>query len=89
VTCIAHIEGVRIGLGNQHPHRNMDDPAVQRARRRGERITRRVLGALARVCDLVIDGGDFNDILYPFSHPKQKIAHKRGLDYIRYIVSGN
>lgn len=87
VTCIIEIMGVRIGLGNQHPHRySLRGRAVAAARKRGERITRRVLGALARVCDVVIDGGDFNTPRYPRSHPRQRTAYKRGLDYIRYIV---
>lgn len=87
VYCIATIEGVRIGLANQHPHRySLHGKAVAKARKRGERITRIVLGALARVCDLVIDGGDLNTAHYPKSHPRQRIAFQRGLDWVRYIM---
>lgn len=86
--CILHIEGVRIGVANQHPHRySLNGKAVAKARKRGEWITRIVIRALARVCDLVIDGGDLNTANYPLSHPKQRIAYKRVLDYIRYVIA--
>lgn len=89
VTCIATIEGVKIGLGNQHPHRDLPNAKVQRARRRGERVTSRVLAELAEVCDLVVDGGDFNDHHPPKAHPRQRTIHSRGLDHIRLIRSAS
>lgn len=83
------IEGVRIGIANQHPHRYS-----QRFRKgvadlldRGERVTRRVVGMLVRTCDMEIDGGDLNTYKYPKSHLKQKTAYQHGLDYIRYTVA--
>ena len=86
VSCIATIEGVRIGLGNQHPHRDLPNAKVQHARSRGERVTREVVAELFDLCDLVIDGGDFNSDDYPPSHPRQKVLHRRGYDYIRLVA---
>jgi hypothetical protein len=85
VSCVAVIEGVKIGFGNQHPHRNLPSFAVQRARGRGEVVTRQEVRELTEICDLVIHGGDMNDRDYPKSHPKEKVAIERGLDMIRYI----
>jgi hypothetical protein len=87
VSCIATIEGVRIGFGNQHPHRNLTHAKVQKARRRGERVTREVIGELAELCDLVIHGGDMNDRAYPKAHPRERIVHTRDLDTIRLVAS--
>lgn len=87
VSCIATIEGVRIGLGNQHPHRNLPNAKVQTARRRGEAVTRREIRGLVTLCALVVHGGDMNDTDYPKSHPREKTANERGLDTIRYIVA--
>lgn len=53
VSCVAIIEGIRVGCGCQHPHRNLGHPKVQSARREGEQITAEVVGELAEVCDLV------------------------------------
>lgn len=86
VSCIATIEGVRIGLANQHPHRDLPNAKVQAARRRGERVTREVVAELADLCDLVIDGGDFNDTKPPRAHPRQRVLHKRGYDRIRLVT---
>lgn len=91
-SCIAVIHGVRIGLGCQHPHRvdrdwsRKDQDVVEAARKRGQRVTEREIGQLVALTDVTIDGGDFNDPRYPLSHPRQKIANKRGLDYLRYVV---
>jgi hypothetical protein len=85
VSCVAVIEGVKIGFGNQHPHRNLPSFAVQRARGRGEVVTRQEVRELTEICDLVVHGGDMNDRDYPKSHPKEKVAIERGLDMIRYI----
>lgn len=90
-SCIAIIEGVRIGFGNQHPHRvdrhwsKADQRVVSRARKRGERITKEAVRDLVLLCDLVIHGGDMNDLNYPKSHPKEQVANERGLDTIRWI----
>lgn len=86
VSCIATIEGVRIGLANQHPHRDLPNVRVQAARRRGERVTREVVGELVDLCDLVIDGGDFNDASPPKAHPRQRVLTSRGPDAIRLVA---
>ncbi|MCF6376888.1 hypothetical protein L2K70_04670 [Nocardioides KLBMP 9356] len=86
VSCVATIEGVRIGLGNQHPHRDLPNAKVQHARRRGERVTSRALADLAEVCDLVVDGGDFNDPHPPKAVPQQRTLHSRGPDHLRLIT---
>lgn len=86
VSCIATIEGVRIGLANQHPHRDLANVKVQAARRRGERVTREVVGELVDLCDLVIDGGDFNDRRPPKAHPRQRTIQSCGLDHIRLVA---
>lgn len=88
VSCIATIEGVRIGLGNQHPHRDLPNAKVQHARRRGERVTREVVAELVDLCDLVVDGGDFNDEHPPKAHPRQRTLHSRGPDAIRLVTKG-
>lgn len=94
VYCIIEIEGVRIGVANQHPHRytlRYNSGRVARALRRGERVTAFVIGALARVTDMVIDSADFNCLSYPmyrpYTHPKQRVAFQRGLDYLRYLIA--
>lgn len=86
-SCVIIIEGVRIGIGDQHPHRNMDDPAVQKARHQGENITKDEVHELVRICELAIYGGDMNDRNYPKAHPKERTAMERGLDTIRYVVA--
>lgn len=88
VSCIATIEGVRIGFGNQHPHRNLTNARVQKARRRGERVTREVVADLLEHADLVIHGGDMNDRAYPKAHPAEQIVHARDLDTIRLVAAG-
>lgn len=87
VSCVAHIHGVSIGLGNQHPHRNLPNGKVQAARRRGQSVTEEVIGELADSCDLVIHGGDFNDANYPKSHPREKTANEEGYDSVRYVIA--
>lgn len=87
VSCIATIEGVRIGLANQHPHRNLPHARVQAARRRGERVTSEEIGELVQLCDLVVDAGDFNDTDPPKAHPRQRVLHKHGLDQIRLVAA--
>lgn len=86
VSCISTIEGVRIGLGNQHPLRNLPNPKVQAARRRGERVTSEVIAELVDLCDLVIDGGDFNDASPPKAHPRQRTLHQQSLCSIRLVA---
>lgn len=87
VSCTTKIHGVKFGFGNQHPHRNMDNPKVQWARTRGEKITKVEVHELVKRCDVVIHGGDMNDLNYPKSHPEEKVAIEVGLDTIRYIVA--
>jgi hypothetical protein len=86
VSCVATIEGVRIGFGNQHPHRNLVNARVQAARRRGERVTRKEVADLFDVCDLVIHGGDMNAMNYPRSHLRERTLLTRGLDTIRLVA---
>jgi endonuclease/exonuclease/phosphatase family metal-dependent hydrolase len=86
VSCVAVIEGVRIGVFNQHPHRDLPDAKVQRARRRGERVAARVLAELTQVCDLVVWGGDVNDRSYPKLHARERNLHTKGNDTIRLVV---
>jgi len=87
VSCVAFIEGVKVGLGNQHPHRSLSDPKVKAARTRGETVTRREVRALVALCDVVVHGGDMNDTNYPKSAPNERVANERGLDTIRLIVA--
>jgi hypothetical protein len=93
VSCMFVIHGVRIGVGDQHPHRVDPDWSkenkriVENARERGEHITEVEVRMLVELCDLTVHGGDMNDKSYPKSHPKEKVAHERGLDTIRYIVA--
>jgi hypothetical protein len=92
-SCITSIQGIKIGFGNQHPHRvdpdwsRRDQRIVDRARKQGQIITRQEVGLLVQLCNITIHGGDMNDPNYPKSHPKEKVANKRGLDTIRYIVA--
>lgn len=92
-SCVTEIEGVTIGHGDQHPHRvsplwsKKAQLIVERARKRGEAVTHAEVARLVRICDLVIHGGDMNDLNYPKSHPREKVAMERGLDTIRYIVA--
>lgn len=91
VSCVATIEGVRIGLENQHPHRVDADwsaeakSVVNKARRRGERVTREETAELVDLCDLVVLAGDMNDAHYPKSHPRERLLHQRGPDTIRLV----
>jgi hypothetical protein len=85
VSCIVEIHGVKIGVGDQHPHRDLDNFKVQKARRRGERVTREVVGELVPLCDFVVHGGDMNDADYPKSHPRERVLNERGYDTLRMI----
>lgn len=87
VECCVVIEGVHVGCGNQHPHRDLNNPKVQEARRGGKAVTRERVHGLVRHCDIVVHGGDMNDANYPRSHPQEKVANERGLDTIRVIVA--
>lgn len=86
VSCVVVIEGVKIGAANQHPHRDLDHPKVQHARRRGERVMGRIVGDLAAICDVVVHGGDVNDEKYPKLHPRERNVHTRRNDTLRLIV---
>lgn len=85
VSCRATIEGVRIGFGCQHPHRNLPDERVQAARRRGRRVTRDVVSDLVDCCDLVVHGGDLNAKRYPSSHPHERVIHHHENDWLFLI----
>lgn len=86
VSCLIEIHGVVIGVGNQHPHRNLDNAKVQKARRRGEGVTREVIGELVPLADFTVHGGDMNDDDYPKSHPRERVANERGYDTLRLIA---
>ena len=87
VSCIATIEGVKIGAMNRHPHRDLRNDKVQHARRRGERVAKRVASELVELCDLVVDAGDYNDENPPKDHPEQRTLIQRGPDAIRLTVA--
>jgi hypothetical protein len=87
VTCIAELGlGIEVGLGNTHPHRNMQHPKVQTARRQGEKIFRDQLQGLyeAQGGTSVVWGADTNDLSFPQMLSGERTAIKRGLDVIRY-----
>lgn len=85
VSCVVTIQGVKIGVGNQHPHRNLAHPKVQKARAEGRAIVRAEIRDLVEICDLVIHGGDVNGLNYPKSHPREKVGNEKRYDIIRYI----
>lgn len=85
VSCVVHIHGVRIGAANQHPHRNLPHPAVQKARINGERITRMKINELNRHSDFVVYGGDMNDHNYPKINPNERELITRGPDTLRLV----
>lgn len=88
VSCVLVIEGVHIGVGDQHPHRNMPgESKVVKARQRGEQVTEEQVAILVHICDLVVHGGDMNDLNYPKSHPKERVGIEHGLDTIRWILA--
>lgn len=93
VSCVSTIEGVKIGAVNQHPHRDLDNAKVQHARRRGERVMKRVVHELVDgrepygPCDVVVWGGDVNDHNYRKLHEREQNVHTHGNDTLRLIVS--
>lgn len=48
VSCIGGIAGLDVGFGNTHPHRNLPNSAVQKARADGRRIFKREMTDLYR-----------------------------------------
>lgn len=86
-SCIIAIDGIRIGVGNQHPHRKMPNAKVVAARRRGIKVTRSEVRKLLRRADMAVYGGDMNDLNYPKAHPRERVGVERGLDTIRYTVA--
>lgn len=93
VSCYITVEGVKIFVGNQHPHRI--DPnssahnkfVVKQARNRGERITSREVHRGLKIADMAVYGGDMNDPDYPKAHPDEKTAYEVGLDTIRWVLA--
>lgn len=91
-SCIIVIEGLRIGIGNQHPHKldrkssKANQKIVKKARAEGVRVTREEVHALVALSQMCVYGGDMNDPDYPRVHPKEQVAMERGLDTIRYVV---
>lgn len=89
VTCVVELEGIRLGFGNTHPHRNMPtSPRVQAAREKGQGI---FADALLDVYDFdggtsTIWGADLNDLHVPKLLPREKVAHHQGVDHLRYAV---
>lgn len=94
VSCVITINGVKIGLGDQHPHRvdpDWDEHArnvVEQARRRGVSVSSHEVHLLMLESDVSIYGGDMNDTTYPHLVAGEKVAAQRGLDTVRYVVSG-
>lgn len=86
VTCMAVEQQTkfRIGFGNTHPHRRMDNPVVEQARKEGENIFRSELVSLYLLGVPVIWGADANDPNFPEMIKGEKTAIHKGLDYIRF-----
>jgi hypothetical protein len=88
VTCIGSDEGLDVGFGNTHSHRNDANRAVQKARREGARIFKTQLNSLyeARGGTSVVYGADPNDRHFPEMIDGERTAIKRGGagDFIRY-----
>lgn len=86
VSCIIVIQGVIIGVGNQHPHRySIKHQKVAEARNQGEEVTRKELKLLAGLCDFVVWGGDVNTRTYPKMHPNERTLVQKNYDIIRLI----
>lgn len=86
VSCVGVFEGVRVGAGNTHPHRNLPHPKVRRARSQGlEVFSDEMRGVRASGGGTSgVWGGDMNDRNVPKLVPGEKVAISRGLDHIRY-----
>lgn len=88
VTCATWDEGLRLGFGNTHPHRNLPNHAVQVALRKGERVFSKELTGLyaSHGGTSVIWGADPNNRNFPEMIPGEKTAIEHGNtgDTIRY-----
>jgi hypothetical protein len=86
VTCVAEFEGIQIGLGNTHPHRNLPIQTVRKARQHGETVFRDELQSVSNYDGgtSLIYGTDANDAHFPPMLPAERSAVHRGLDYIRF-----
>lgn len=93
VSCYITVEGVRIFVGDQHPHRV--DPnssasnklAVQKARRGGVAVTRQEVKRGMKTADMAVYGGDMNDPDYPAVHPDERTAYEVNLDTLRWVLA--
>jgi len=93
VSCYITVEGVRIFVGDQHPHHvdpnSSDDNkfVVEQARRRGVAITRVEVNRGIKSAEMGVYGGDMNDADYPQVHKNEQVAMERGLDTIRWVLA--
>jgi hypothetical protein len=93
VSCYITVEGIRIFVGNQHPHRV--DPhssahnkqIVNNARREGEIITSKEVHRGIKNADMAVYGGDMNDDSYPKVHHDEEVAYEVGLDTLRWVLA--
>lgn len=86
VTCIGRDEatGIELGFGNTHPHRNLPNRVVQKAREEGEEIFSEELTDLYKTNTSTIWGADANDRDFPMMITGEKTAIYRGFDLIRF-----
>lgn len=91
-SCVVTINGVKIWVGNQHPHRVpkqapiAGQKVVVAARVHGQNVTRDEVRRGLRLADLAVYGGDMNDPHYPPAHKGERVANSRELDTIRYVT---
>lgn len=84
--CVAEFEGVELGFGNWHPHRQRLDPKVDEARAEGAQIASDELTDLRNMRGGIsgVYGTDYNSRLMPRMVPGERVAHHKGLDHLRY-----
>lgn len=89
VSCVNHILGVKIGVGNQHPHRySIANAKVAKAREAGEHVAMNETEDLVEICDFVFNLGDLNTARYPKLYKTEKIIAGAGTyDQVRIIKS--
>jgi hypothetical protein len=86
VTAVVELEGIRLGLGNTHPHRNIDDPLIRDARTAGLGIWAEELRRVKRSNGGIsgIWGADMNAKGLPKLVGGEKVAIDKGLDHLHY-----
>lgn len=93
VSCYITVEGVKIFVGNQHPHRVDPNSSphnkqiVNNARREGEIITSEEVHRGVKGSKMAVYGGDMNDPFYPKVHKDEQTAIEHGLDTIRWVLA--